>query len=53
VGWSNVELVLMVKTTNPNEDSRGPSHRVALCVSVKPGAITIAPNVPWLVSVGK
>ena len=53
VGWSLVELVLIVNTTKPNEASRGPSHEMALCVSVKPGAITIAANVPWLVSVGK
>src|SRR6185369_6415219 len=53
VGWSVVELVLIVNTTKPNEARRGPSHETALCVSVKPGAMTRAAKVPWLVSVGK
>ena len=42
-GWSNVEFVLIVKISKPNEDSRGPSQETALCVSVKPGAMTMAP----------
>src|SRR5262245_50923458 len=38
VGLSNVEFVLMVKTTKPKDDRRGPSQAVAFWVSVKPGA---------------
>ena len=53
VGWSLVELVSIVNTTKPNDARRGPSHEMALCRSVKPGAITSAAKVPWLVSVGK
>jgi hypothetical protein len=53
LGWSNLELVSMVKTTNPWEAMRGPSHAMLDWVAVNPGATAMAPNVPSAVPVGK
>src|SRR5262245_17214508 len=45
-GWSSVELVLMVTTTNPWVASRRPIAAIDDCVAVKPGQNATRPYVP-------